>query len=373
MPVGLPAKTTYANGDVFSADDINSTNGTINLIGQTNNFYAGKNRIINGDFFVNQRNFSSSTATGYGFDRWQNVTDGSSGTATFSAQTFTPGAAPVAGYEARNFLRCVTTGQSVAGVFTLFEQFIEDVRSIAGQTVTISFWAKAATGTPKIATEVEQYFGSGGSPSSSTSTYAGQVTISTSWARYSVTVAVPSISGKTIGTTANTSFSAINLWVSSGTTFNSRTGSLGIQSNTFDIWGVQVEAGSTATAFQTASGSIQGELALCQRYYYRIGGEQTFQAMALGWGNGSAGAYIHITTPVTMRVAPTALDYSTLVIGDLINNNQAVTVLLLTGNYGGSKVQTLSATVSSGLTVNRPYGLYANNSTSAFVGLSAEL
>jgi hypothetical protein len=32
MAVGFPTKTTYANGDVFSASDINDTNGTLNLI-----------------------------------------------------------------------------------------------------------------------------------------------------------------------------------------------------------------------------------------------------------------------------------------------------------------------------------------------------
>lgn len=35
MAVGFPTKVTYANGDVFSASDINDTNGTINLINPT--------------------------------------------------------------------------------------------------------------------------------------------------------------------------------------------------------------------------------------------------------------------------------------------------------------------------------------------------
>jgi len=35
MAVGLPTKVTYANGDVFSASDINDTNGTINLLNPT--------------------------------------------------------------------------------------------------------------------------------------------------------------------------------------------------------------------------------------------------------------------------------------------------------------------------------------------------
>jgi len=266
-------------------------------------YAAGKNKIINGDFFINQRGFTSTTSSAFGFDRFYNQSDGASGTATFSAQTFTPGTAPVSGYEAKNFLRCITTGQSAAGVYSIFQQQIEDVRAIAGQTVTISFWAKAASATPKIAIEVEQNFGAGGSPSAAVQTYAGQVTLSTSWARYSVSVAVPSISGKTIGTTANTSSNGINLWVSAGTTYNARTGSLGIQSNTFDIWGLQVEQGSTATAFQTATGTIQGELAACQRYYFRATG--TSQPLGAGVYYASTTALISVKLPVTMRVSPT--------------------------------------------------------------------
>ena len=302
MAVGLPTKVTYANGDVFSASDINDTNGTINLIGQTNNFYAGKNKIINGDFLVNQRNFSSATTEGFGFDRWQDQLGGGTGTVTYSAQTFTPGTAPVSGYEGKNYLRCVTTGQSAAGTYTLIVQKIESVRTLAGQSATLSFWAKAASGTPKIVPEFIQYFGTGGSPSASVTTIATAATLSTSWVRYSIPVTFPSISGKTFGTAGDCL--ELGLWLSSGTTYNSRNGSLGIQSNTFDIWGVQLEAGSTATAFQTATGTIQGELAACQRYYWR---QTTAAGDACATGAFYDTTRFIIVMPLkqTMRVTPT--------------------------------------------------------------------
>jgi hypothetical protein len=265
MAVGFPVKADYATGDVLTAAQMNDLSGTLNTVPGSYGFTAGKNKIINGDFTINQRNFSSSTtSTAYGFDRFMMIYV--DGTVTYSAQTFTAGTAPVAGYEAKNFARIVTSGQTLAGARANWKQPIENVRTLAGQTATVSFWAKAGSGTPKIAVELWQGFGSGGSPSAGVPTYAGQVTLSTSWARYSVTVAVPSISGKTIGTTENTSELQCNLFVSAGTDLNSRTGSLGIQSNTFDIWGVQVEAGSIATPFQTATGSLGGELTLCQRY-----------------------------------------------------------------------------------------------------------
>lgn len=297
------------NGETLVADSSQSTGLRW---GNNYGFTAGKNKIINGDFFINQRSFSSTTSTGYGFDRWFN-SFGGGGTVTCSAQTFTAGAAPVAGYESRNFSRIVTTGQTATNVFTILLQKIEDVRTFANQTVTISFWAKANSGTPKIAIELEQDFGSGGSPSAAVTTAVSSPTISTSWARYSATVTVPSISGKTIGTTANSSYLSLNLWVSAGTDFNSRTSSLGIQTNTFDIWGVQVEAGSVATAFQTATGTLAGELAACMRYYqtslpagtttHSITTSQVVNAQNVTFTSG-------IRFAVPMRVAPTVTVFS---------------------------------------------------------------
>jgi len=320
MAVGLPLKTTYANGDVYSASDVNDTNGTINTTAAP--YAAGKNKIINGDFFVNQRNFSSqviSTSTPvYGADRFKCAADGA-GTVTYSIQQFTAGTAPVAGYEAKQCTRIVTTGQTVAGTYTILAQHIENVRTFAGQTATISFYAKAASGTPKMAVEIEQNFGSGGSPSVNVRTYLGQVTLSTSWARYTVSATIPSISGKTVGTDANTSNLAINLWVSAGSTYNANTGSIGIQSNTFDVWGVQVEAGSVATAFQTATGTIQGELAACQRYYSKSYNIETSPATsstvgAVAMKTAYTSSYQNMP-PVyfktTMRVSPTITLYST--------------------------------------------------------------
>ena len=159
-----------------------------------NAFLAGKNKIINGDFNVNQRSFTSTTtSSAYNFDRF--MTEYGGGTVTTSAQTFTPGTAPVSGYEAINFVRVATSGQSSSADYCIFQQRIENVRTFAGQTVTISFWAKATSGTPSVAAEVRQNFGG-----SNVFTPAGKVAITTSWARYSLTVNVPSIAGKTITT-----------------------------------------------------------------------------------------------------------------------------------------------------------------------------
>jgi len=242
-----------------------------------------KNAIINGDFRINQRGFTSTTTNNtYGHDRWRLSFTG--GTNTYSTQTFTVGTS-LGEYQPEKYARIISSGQSAAGDFTIFQQQIEDVRTFAGGTVTVSFWAKAATSTAatpaKMAIDLEQLFGSGGSPSSSVVTYAGQATLTTSWQRYSVTVAVPSISGKTIGTNANTSSIVLNMWLSSGSTFNARNGTLGIQSNTFDIWGVQVERGGYATAFEERP--LAQELATCKRYYNRY---LSADAQDSGFANG---------------------------------------------------------------------------------------
>jgi hypothetical protein len=224
------------------------------FVQNTGNFSAGKNKIINGDFAINQRNFTTDSVGGYGFDRFIVAFSGGAGTAT--AQTFTPGTAPVAGYEGKNFLRvAVSSGNDYFRVV----QSIESVRTFAGQTATLSFWAKGTNPTTagSLKTSIVQNFGSGGSPSTQVRSAEQSIVLTANWTRYSFTFAVPSIAGKTFGTDNND-----RLEVEIGQISNTST-----ESWTLDLWGVQFEAGSIATAFQTATGSIQGELAACKRYF----------------------------------------------------------------------------------------------------------
>jgi hypothetical protein len=325
---------------------------------------AGKNKIINGDFRINQRAFTSNTASGYGFDRW--ITFFADGTNTYTPQTFTPGAAPIAGYEGTNFARLVSTGQTLSSAGTWLRQFIEDVRSFAGQTVTVSFFAKAATGTPKIAIEFAQVFGSGGS--ANVNTYAGQATLSTSWARYSLTVAIPSVSGKTIGAG---SALALNMMLSAGSDFNARSGSLGIQSNTFDIWGVQVEYGAKATPFQTATGTIQGELAACQRYYYRTTSSSAATFSTVGGASSTTNAFVQVRMPQTMRTTPSTIDWTTLQLF-ILNTVGQIAVTNIAYSVGNENTVEVAATVASGLTSGQIVNIRGNGA-GAFLGFSAEL
>lgn len=318
-----------------------------NIGGAVPPFAVGKNKIINGDFGVWQRGTSFTAAGGnLCADRMQY---NAGATPTVSQQSFTPG--DISGYNPQFFLRFVK-GNTTADAMSI-EQKIEDVRTFAGQTVTLSFWAKGSVAFTN-APLTRQMFGSGGSSDVYT-TYTTQ-SITTSWARYSMTFTMPSVVGKTIGAGSFVSMYFIRY-----------TGSPNI---TVDVWGVQVEAGSVATPFQTATGTLQGELAACQRYYVRFAETTTNPLYGLGIPYSTTNAVIGIQLPSTMRVIPTSLDYSTLQLTDYVGAYGITNIAL-----GGDTTRNYAAAVitGSGFTQYRPNFLRGNTSSSSFIGFSAEL
>jgi hypothetical protein len=361
MAVGLPAKTTYADGDVFSASDINDTNGTLNLVGQELNYYAGKNKIINGDFGVWQRGttFTNPADGSYTSDRIQIGVTGSPTTYTVSREAFTPGAAPVAGYEGQFFYR---SAQTTLGTLTNvdFWQKVENVRTLAGQTATLSFWAKADS-TRNLGVYIAQNFGSGGSGTTFPLNRTGTpVSVTTSWQHFTFTFTMTGVSGKTIG--AN-SYLQIAFRQAAAAGY------------VLDIWGLQLEAGSAATAFQTATGTIQGELAACQRYYVRYnasasGSNAVFAPSGMTIGTTTSVNYI--TLPVELRVYPSSVDFGGSLLVASTTANVAVTAVTLQ-DRSNTKVMSCTYTVASGLTTNTYSIIRADSSTSAFLGFSAEL
>jgi hypothetical protein len=258
-----------------------------NLGGAVAPFVAGKNKIINGDFGVWQRGTSFNPVGDvemYTTDRFYAQRNGTGATVTVSRQAFTLGAAPVAGYEGTFFYRYAQTVAGTGGNYNNFcNQKIEDVRTFAGQTVTVSFWARADSTRSLVAT-IGQEFGTGGSDNVYLST--GTFTLTTSWVRYSGTVALPSISGKTIG-----SGSRLGVFITGASNL--------VQ--TIDIWGVQLEAGSVATPFTTATGTIQGELAACQRYFIRFDNNQSLGICEI---RNSTVGYVIVPLPVQLRGTP---------------------------------------------------------------------
>jgi hypothetical protein len=314
---------------------------------------AGKNKILNGDFGIWQRGTSFANPANFSYfaDRFYSVSNNSGGTVTLSRQTFTPGTAPVAGYEGEYYFRSV--GASPTGAsFNTWGQKIEDVRTFADQTITISFWAKADSSrsvTPKIV----QNFGSGGS--AEVNTNGSAITLTTSWVRYSQSFTVPSISGKTVGTS-----SFLALEVSQPVNV----------SHTLEYWGIQAEYGSKVTPFETATGTIQGELAACQRYYVRWENpNDNYPNFGVGSSISTTVNNVVVVFPTQMRVKPTTLDYSAISSGDGVTGYTGGTFTI--GN-GGTKNTIVKYTHGSAVfTTYRVAFIYAD--TNGYLGLSAEL
>jgi len=283
------------------AAGVDGTNGADGVDGAagadgTDGATPGRNKFINGNFDVWQRG-TSFTATGYTADRWKLNVSGSSSTLT--QQEFTLGQTDVPN-NPKYYLRLVNTTNSGAGDFVYFEQRIEDVRTFQGETVTVSFWAKADA--PRtIAVEPYQDFGTGGSPSTDVPGTDQSVTLSTNWTKYTVNLSVNSITGKTLGSDDNSSYFRILFWMDAGSTYSDRV-SVGNQSGTFEFSQLQVESGSSATDFEHKS--IGETIQDCKRYYVDL-----LHVGAGGYATASgqtARAYTNATFPVEMRVAPTA-------------------------------------------------------------------
>jgi hypothetical protein len=253
--------TTATDANTASAIVARSAAGNFNITSINNGPLAGmRNAIINGNFDHWQRG-TSFTGNEYGADRWGHARVGTTHTAT--RQAFTLGQTAVPG-EPTYFCRTVVVTSSGASNYAILVQRIEDVRTFAGQQVTISFWAKVDS-TKNIAVELVQDFGTGGSPSAQVRAIGTtKVSIGTSWQKVTVTATVPSISGKTLGTNGD-SHLALTLWFDAGSNWNTSTDSLGQQSGTFEIAQVQVEPGPVDTPFERRP--IGVEFSLCERYY----------------------------------------------------------------------------------------------------------
>jgi hypothetical protein len=208
-----------------------------------------RNAIINGGFDVWQRGTTVSPASGYGYttDRWQAYSYAASAT-TVTRTAFTAGT--ILGVHSPQFHARINSTSTAM----YFEQRIEGVNTFAGQTVTISFYAKHQTAT-SVPLYIEQNFGSGGS--ATVSVTGKTFSISTSWDRYTYTFVMPSITGKTIGTS---SFLSVYLFS-------------GAVNNYLDLWGFQVEANYQPTPFEQRP--IGVELALCHRYFQQYNSSNT--------------------------------------------------------------------------------------------------
>jgi hypothetical protein len=241
---------------------------------------AFRNVLRNGDFAIAQRGDSFATPGGgdLTLDGWAVGVTGASGIAyTVSQEAFTAGQTDVPG-EPKNHIRWDHTTAGTADSQSLF-QLIEGVRSLAGQTVTLSFYAKAdaaRTVTPQL----QQNFGSGGS--SPVEQAFASCALTTAWQKFTRPLTVASIAGKTIGTGDRL---RLDFLLPTGAVM------------TIDIADVQLEVGTAATPFDRMDPAI--ELARCQRFYCALANA------ASAWAVATTDIVASVLFPQTMRAAPT--------------------------------------------------------------------
>ena len=281
-------------------DASGGTTATVNGIPLRPGVLDPENRIINGAFDFWQRG-TTGTGDGYIADRWLQARDG--GTVTTSRQAFTLGDT-LGSNSPTYFLRQTVSGQSTSAQYALTTQAVEGVRSYAGQTITVLGWARRSSGSGNMAVEPGQFFGTGGSPSSTVLVSPQTVTLTSSWAPFALTFAIPSVSGKTLGTNNNDYFRVI-FWTSAGSTLDARTNSLGLQTIGVDLWGIHIKQGTHTTSAVDLyrQPELGPELARCQRYY------QVFVssgAVFAGRASGTTGVIYGVPLAVPMRSNPSA-------------------------------------------------------------------
>lgn len=245
-----------------------------------------RNKIINGTFEFGCRalSFAAASSSRYTLDRWYQDTVGS--TMAVSRTTLGVGTSESLGGGATYCASITVAAGAGAGDRARLIQRIESVRTLAGKEVTVSFFARSNSGTPSMAINFTQNFGTGGSPSAAVVATGQKVGLTTEWQYFKLKFNIPSIAGKTIGTGGN-DFLALDLWFDAGSTYNGQTDSLGHQSNQFFITKVQVAEGDLTAEpdpFEERLSAV--EQTLCERYAERLAGVFKFvkpTANAEGW------------------------------------------------------------------------------------------
>ena len=316
---------------------INGTSGlTFNDASTQNTAATGfgfKNRIINGQMVLDQRNAGASVTapagtTTYFTDRWSalELTDGS---ATLQQVTDAP-----TGFS--NSLKLTVTGTDSSLTTTqqmIIQQRIEGFNTADlmfgtanAQTVTLSFQVKSSvTGT----------FSGAFRNSANDRSYPFTYTISSAntWESKSVTIAGDT-SGTWIGATNGIGLEVIfslgagpdrtgtaGAWASASyVSATSSTNLMATSGATFYITGVQLEKGSTATSFDYRPYGT--ELDLCQRYYERSATEAVFSGNVSSGGDYYSFVYYKVTKRASATVTPSNwLGLSFPSTASLVNNN----------------------------------------------------
>ena len=294
----------------YGGDKITFADGSIVASG-----WSGfKNRIINGDFRIDQRNAGASvtpSSNQYTLDRWNTYQNVAS---KFSVQQNAGSVTPPAGFTKYLGVTSLSAYTVLSGGLNTIMQYIEgyNCADLAWGTanaspVTLSF---------KVYSSLTGTFGGSICNASQNRSYPFSYTISSAntWTTVSVTIA-----GDTSGTwaTDNTAGICVFFGLGVGSTYSGTAGAwagsayfsatgatsvVGTNGATFYITGVQLEKGSTATSFDYRPYGT--ELQLCQRYYQIY----TSTGMMLGVGSVSSSSAVYrwgFTLNQSMRAVPT--------------------------------------------------------------------
>jgi hypothetical protein len=340
-----------------------------------------RNRIINGDMRIDQRNAGAAITApaGYFRDRWKTT---NTNPTRWNALATSGGITPPSGFT--NYLGVQSDGAySVASGDTFnFVQPIEGFNvadfglgAAGASSVAVSFWVRSSlTGT----------FCGSLQNSAQARSYVFTFTISAAntWEQKTVTIA-----GDTSGTWLTTNGAGLLLGfnMGNGSTFTTTAGAwqtgefygasgavnlVGTSGATFYITGVQLEAGSVATPFERRDYGT--ELALCQRYYEKqsttgSGGSQA--DFGAGVQPSTTTGYYYAKFNVTKRAAPTA-SFSNVIVTDHTSYAAAATLQSI---GKGLDTAVLYATMSANGAQYRPAFLAVADNTLAYVDYSAEL
>jgi hypothetical protein len=361
----------------------------VNIAQGGSNNVTFRNKIINGNMVIDQRNAGASVSVSsntYTLDRYRSL---ASGGGVYSVQQSST--APV-GFT-KSLLMTVTTtaGSLAAGNYYSLRQSIEGYNiadlgwgTANAKTVTLSFWVRSSlTGT----------FG-GAVNNDNDASYAFTYTISSAntWEQKSIT-----ITGATVGTWATDNSLGLNLelalgvgstrsgtagtWTYPAAVLISATGATNVMATsgaTLALSGIQLEAGTTASPFEYRQYTT--EFTLCQRYYYKIsvqsGDSASSCPFALGYTNSSSTMRPFLTFPTPMRVRPTSVETSGTASHYTVYyaNDAAATCTAVPSFDVSSNLTVLLGAQVSGTPFPAGGITYLRSaSTSAYLGFSAEL
>lgn len=207
-----------------------------------------KNLIINPHMEIAQRTLGTpiTNLAPYTLDRWATAC-GAGGTVTATKEVM-----PLADNKIANYFARLT--QSVGHTSeAAFSQPIESVKTAAGQTVTLSFWAKRGANALTIRPDIAQNFGTGGSPSAEVVKTGTPIVLTTTWTKYVQTFQLDAVTAKTLGSNGNDYLAVRFFRTTNNATY------------VFDITDVQLEVGPSATEIERRPINIEQDL--CRRYY----------------------------------------------------------------------------------------------------------